>query len=270
MVGVQWSRADDWARLMRGKTPFKNGLLVSGLLLSGAWSLANAVELSVLSAGAIEPGMRPAVVAFEKESGHQIKLIFNTAPQLRKRIADGEAWDVVLAPPAAIDEFARAGKTQASGVSVGRVGLGVAVRPGAPVPDLTSVASLKRAITQADSLVFNRASTGLYLETWLKKQGLYDQVQVRSTRYPDGASVLEHVLKGQGTEIGFGAITEILLYRDKGLHFVGPLPAEIQNYTAYTATVMAGTPQPAAAHAFVSYLGSARGRAIFNAAGIEP
>jgi molybdate transport system substrate-binding protein len=255
---------------MRGQSFFQTGLLIGGLVLGCIFRLASAAEIKVLSAGAIEPGMRPAVTAFEKESGHQIKLIFNTAPQLRKRIADGEAWDVVLAPPAAIDEFARAGKAEAGGVNVGRVGLGVAVRPGAPVPDLTTVESLKTAITQADSLVFNRASTGLYLEAWLKKQGLYEQVLARSTRYPDGASVLEHVLKGRGTEIGFGAITEILLYRDKGLKFVGPLPADIQNYTAYSATVMTGTVQPAAARALVAYLANAHGQAIFKAAGIEP
>ncbi len=254
---------------MRGKNLFQTGLLIGGLVLSSVWQSASAVEIKVLSAGAIEPGMRPAVAAFEKESGHQIKLQFNTAPQLRKRLTDGEAWDVVLAPPAAMDEFAKAGKAEASAVNVGRVGLGVAVRPGAPVPDLTSVESLKAAMTKADSLVFNRASTGLYLEAWLKKQGLYEQVQARSTRYPDGASVLEHVLKGQGTEIGFGAITEILLYRDKGLKFVGPLPADIQNYTAYSATVMTGTTQAAAARAFVDYLGAASGQAIFKAAGIE-
>ena len=255
---------------MRLKNVYANSLLIGGLLLGGLMSSANAAEIKVLSAGAIEPGMRPAIAAFEKESGHQIKLQFNTAPQLRKRIADGEVWDVVLAPPAAIDEFAKAGKAHAGGVNVGRVGLGVAVRPGAPVPDLSSVEALKSAITQADSLVFNRASTGLYLEGWLKKQGLYEQVQARSTRYPDGASVLEHVLKGQGTEIGFGAITEILLYRDKGLKFAGPLPVDIQNYTAYTATVVLGTTQPAAARAFVAYLGSANGQEIFKAAGIEP
>lgn len=148
---------------MRGKSLFQTGLLVCGLILSSVWQMASAVEIKVLSAGAIEPGMRPAVAAFEKESGHQIKMMFNTAPQLRKRITDGEAWDVVLTPPAAIEEFARAGKADASGVNVGRVGLGVAVRPGAPVPDLASVESLKTAITQANSLVFNRASTGLYL-----------------------------------------------------------------------------------------------------------
>jgi molybdate transport system substrate-binding protein len=256
--------------VMRGQRFFQTCLLIGGLVFGGVFQSAKAAEIKVLSAGAIEPGMRPAVAAFEKESGHHIKLQFNTAPQLRKRITDGEAWDVVLAPPAAIDEFAKAGKAEASAVNVGRVGLGVAVRPGAPVPDLTSVESLKAAITKADSLVFNRASTGLYLETWLKQQGLYEQVQTRSTRYPDGASVLEHVLKGQGTEIGFGAITEILLYRDKGLKFVGPLPADIQNYTAYSATVMIGTAQAAAARAFVAYLGSASGQAIFKAAGIEP
>ena len=73
-----------------------------------------------------------------------------------------------------------------------------------------------------------------------------------------------------GGHAASGAITEILLYRDKGLKFVGPLPADIQNYTAYSATVMIGTAQAAAARAFVAYLGSARGQAIFKAAGINP
>lgn len=255
---------------MRGNRFFKVGLNVVGLLFGGWCLTASAVEISVLSAGAIEPGVHPAIAAFEKETGHKVKLAFNTTPLIRKRMSDGEAWDVVLAPPALIEELANSGKADAQRANIGRVGLGVAVRPGAPVPDLTSVAALKSAITQADSLVFNLASTGLYLEAWLKKQGLYDQVQARSTRYPDGASVLEHVLKGKDTEIGFGAITEILLYKDKGLKFVGPLPAEIQNYTAYSATVMTGTAQPATARAFVAYLGSANGQAIFKAAGIEP
>jgi molybdate transport system substrate-binding protein len=255
---------------MRGNDFLKMGMHVVGMLLA-AWCLtSNAVEISVLSAGAIEPGVHPAIAAFENETGHHVKLAFNTTPLIRKRMNEGEAWDVVLAPPALIEELSRAGKAEVQRSSVGRVGLGVAVRPGAPVPDLASVATLKSAITQADSLVYNLASTGLYLEAWLKKQGLYEQVQARSTRYPDGASVLEHVLKGKGTEIGFGAITEILLFKDKGLKFVGPLPAEIQNYTAYSATVMTGTTQPAAARAFVAYLGSASGQAIFKKAGIEP
>lgn len=229
-----------------------------------------AEELKVLSAGAIEPGVRAAAAGFQKESGHQLRVTYNTAPQIRKRIGDGERWDVVIAPPAVIEELSRARQLGAERASVGRVGLGVAVRPGMPLPDISSAEAFKRELLGADSLVFNRASTGLYLEGLLRRMGIYEQLESRTTRYADGASVLEHVLHGKGREIGFGAITEILLYRDKGLRLVGPLPAELQNYTAYSASATTTTPNPEAARAFVAYLGSPAAQALFAAAGIEP
>jgi len=138
------------------------------------------------------------------------------------------------------------------------------------VPDISSADALRRAVLGAESIVFNRASTGLYFEELLKKMGISDQVATKTTRYPDGASVMEHVLtKGQGLEIGFGAITEILLYKDKGLRLVGPLPAEVQNYTSYVAVPMLGGPNLDRARAFVRYLGAPAGKALFQAAGIE-
>jgi molybdate transport system substrate-binding protein len=124
-------------------------------------------------------------------------------------------------------------------------------------------------VLAADSLVYNRASTGLYFEGLLRKLGIYDQVESKTTRYADGEAVLEHLLKGHGREVGFGAITEILLHRDKGLHLVGPLPAEIQNYTSYVAVPMASVPGAEVARAFVRHLGSASSKALFSAAGIE-
>lgn len=228
-----------------------------------------AAEITVLSAGAIEPGLRAAVAPFQKETGHRVGITFNTAPQIQKRIGSGETWDVVIAPPAVIEEIAKAGKVEPESVTVGRVGMGVAVRPGAPVPDISSVEALKRSILDAESLVFNRASTGLYFENLLKKMGIYDQVEGKTTRYPDGASVMEHVLKGKGREVGFGPITEILLFRDKGVRLVGPLPAEVQNYTSYTAVVMVTASNPEAARALRRYLGSPAAKGLFAAAGIE-
>jgi molybdate transport system substrate-binding protein len=147
--------------------------------------------------------------------------------------------------------------------------MGVAVRPGAPVPDISSAAALRKAVLDAESIVFNRASTGLYFENLLKKMGIFEQVEKKTTRYADGAAVMEHVLKGQGREIGFGPITEILLHRDQGLRLVGPLPAEVQNYTSYTAGVMTGARSGGAAQDFVRYLGTPAAKARFAAAGIE-
>jgi len=231
---------------------------------------AAAAEITVLSGGAIEPGLHAATQAFEKETGHHVKITFNTAPQIAKRIAAGDTFDVVISPPAAIEEFAKAGKVGGGDrMNVGKVGLGVAVRPGAPVPDITSVEGLKKSVLEADSLTFNRASTGIYFENLLKKWGVYDQVEKKTTRYPDGASVMEHTLKGKGKEIAFGAITEILLYKEKGLRYIGPIPAEVQNYTSYIATPMTAGKQQDVAKQYVQFLGSPAGKKLFVAAGIE-
>lgn len=245
-------------------------VMTCGMLAALLMQQAAAAELSVLSAGAIEPGVTNAVTAFQQETGHKVRLQFNTAPQIRKKMADGEAWDVVIAPPALLDELSQSIRLGAERMPVGRVGLGVVVRSDAPMPNMTSVESLKQALLQSESLVFNRASTGIYLEGLLRKMGIWPELEARTTRYPDGASVMEHVLHGKGREIGFGAITEILLYRDKGLKLVGPLPTEVQNYTRYSGTVIEGGKEQAVAQSFVRYLGGPVGRSLFAAAGIEP
>ncbi len=230
---------------------------------------AVAAEIRVLSAGAVEPGLRAAAAAFRKQSGHGVDITFNTAPEIRKRIAGGDAFDVVIAPPAALDEFAGAGRVTAERVNLGRVGLGVAVRPGAAVPDISSSEALKRSVLQAESIVFNRASSGIYLENLLKKMGVYEQVEARTTRYTDAAAVMEHVLKGKGREIGFGPVTEILQHREKGLKLVGPLPPEVQNYTSYSAAPMTAAANAELARVLVRYLGSPESKALFAGAGID-
>jgi molybdate transport system substrate-binding protein len=241
------------------------GLLALCTLTTGG---AMAAEIRVLSAGAVEPGLRAAAAAFKKQSGHDVNIAFNTAPEIRKRIAGGDSFDVLIAPPAALDEFA--GKVTADRVNLGRVGLGVAVRPGASVPDISSSDALKRSVLEADSIVFNRASSGIYFENLLKKMEIYDKVQAKTTRYADGAAVMEHVLKGKGREIGFGPVTEILQHREKGLKLVGPLPPEVQNYTSYSAAPMTAAANAEPAKAFVRYLGSPESKALFVGAGIDP
>jgi len=247
----------------------KTNQLAGAMLAMVVFNAAGAAEVKILSAGALEPGMKAAAAEFRKASGHSVKIAFNTTPQIRKRIGDGEVHDVVVAPPAVIDEFAKAGKLGQDRANVGRVGMGVAVRPGAPAPDISSPEALRKSVLDAESLVFNRASTGIYLENLLKKMGVYDRVEKKTTRYDDAAAVMEHVLKGKGREIGFAPITEILLHRDRGLRLVGPLPAEVQNYTSYSAGIMAGAPSASAAQEFVRYLGTPAAKKVFVAAGIE-
>ena len=243
-------------------------VLAGTLIATGLAGAARADEVKVLSAGAIEPGLRSAAAAFDSQTGHSTSITFSTAPELRKRMQGNPAFDVLIAPPAVIAEFAAAGQLEAARADVGRVGMGVAVREGAPMPDISSAEALKRSVIEADSLVFNRASTGLYLESLLRKMDVYPQVEGKTIRYPDGASVMEHVIKGNGREIGFGAMTEILLYQGKGLKLVGPVPADVQNYTSYTAAPLASARQQALARQFVTFLAGPVGKPLFVAAGV--
>jgi molybdate transport system substrate-binding protein len=238
-------------------------------LLAGA-PAAGAAELSIISGGAAEPGVTAVVELFRKEAGADVKVRFATAPAILQRVGGGEAADVVIAPSATIDDLAKTGKLDAAArTAVGRVGVGVVVRDGAPKPDVSSTEALKRALLDAQSVVYNKASTGLYLERLFDRLGVGAEVKAKETRYADGAAVIEHVIKGKGNEIGFGAITEIALYRDKGAQYVGPLPSGAQNYTAYVAAPAVAAANSERAAAFLKFLGSPAARAALLAKGVE-
>jgi molybdate transport system substrate-binding protein len=232
-----------------------------------AWAMA--MEISVLSAGAVQPGLVKVIDAFRRETGHDVKVVFATAPAIRKRIG-GETVDVVVAPLALLDDLVKTGKaTAADRVTVGRIGVGVMVRDGAPLPKISTVDDFKRSLLKAESVVYNRASSGTYLENLFGRLGIAGQLKAKTTRYPDFAAVLSHICKGKGNQIGLGATTVIIEGKNKGLRFVGPLPAEIQNYTTYAAAVTADGVARDAPREFVRYITTPAAKAAFAAAGIE-
>ena len=215
---------------------------------------------------------RPARVRqqVKRDTGHELRIQFNTAPQIAKRLAAGEVYDILISPPAAIDQAIKDGKVAAdSRVPVGRVGAGIIVRTDAAAPNVATVDALKQALLAADSVVYNTASTGLYLDKLFGNMGILEQLKPKSVRFADGASVMEHVIKSKGNEIGFGAITEIKMYESKGLKLVGPLPSEVQNYTRYEAALMNGAASADAAKAVLRQLATPAAKAVFAAAGIE-
>ena len=236
------------------------------------WSApAVAAEIKVLSAGAVKAGLIPAADAFRRTSGHELKVSFHTAPQLARKLADGEAADLLIAPPAVLDAQARSGRISPQGgrIVLGRVGVGVVVRAGTPIPDIATTAALKLALLGADAIVYNTASTGLYLEQLFERIGIAEEIKSKTTRYPNGEAVMQHILDGRGNALGFGAITEIKLLEPRGLELAGPLPADIQNYTSYDAVLLGSATSGEAAQAFLAYLGTPDARRLFADAGIE-
>lgn len=231
---------------------------------------AAAAEIKVLSAGAVEPGLHKAVEQFKRATGHTVEIRFNTAPQIAQRMQEGHVADVLIAPPQNLKQQLDAGRVVADGqVVLGKVGVGVTVRKDAPIPNIGTTEELKAAVLAADTLVYNTASTGLYLERLFERLGVAEQLKARTTRHANGEAVMLHVINGTGRQIGFGAITEIKLFEAKGLKLAGPLPADVQNYTSYGAALMTGSPERDAAKAFIAFLATPEAKQAFGAAGIE-
>ena len=227
-------------------------------------------EITILSAGAVAPGITKVAEAFRGETGGAVKISFATAPAILKRIDGGELVDIVIAPPSVLDELANTGKASAvTRVAVGRIGVGVMVRDGAPLPKITTVEEFTQSLRSAESLVYNQASTGIYLDALFERLGVGAELKAKSTRYPDFAAVRDHVANGQGREIGLGATTVIVENAGGGVKFAGPLPAEIQNYTPYAATIMMTGSANTSAQEFLRYLTSPAGKSLLVAAGIE-
>ena len=227
-------------------------------------------EINVLSAGAVKPGLVKVIDTYQHETGHKIEVTFATAPAIRKRLNNGEMFDLMIAPVNLLDELSTQGNAKgADRNTVGRIGVGVTVRDGAPLPKITTVDEFKQSLLDAESIVYNQASTGSYLESLFERLGISAQLKAKTTRYPDFAAVRDHISKGKGNEIGLGATTVIIESATKGLKFVGPLPAEIQNYTTYAAIVMADSPVRETAATLFRYLSTLNAKAIFTSAGIE-
>jgi molybdate transport system substrate-binding protein len=243
-------------------------ILLAALLAAGA--LAPAAELRVLSVGSVNPGLSNNAEQFKKNTGNTVTIQVDTAPGITKRLLGGESADVLLATADVLDEAAKTGKLVAgTRMLVARVGVGVTVRTAAALPNVGTPDALKRALETADSIVYNEGSSGLYLDRLFEKMGIAERLKPKTTRYPNGGQVAQHVIKGKGNEIGFLPIPYIKSNLATGIQYAGPLPGDTQNYTAYEAAVMTTSKAPDAAKEFVRYLTSTAAKQIFSAAGVD-
>jgi molybdate transport system substrate-binding protein len=231
---------------------------------------ALAADLKVLTAGAFKPVVAALAPAFEQRTGHKLSIDNDTAGALQTRIAGGEAFDLVVLTPAAIDQLAAAGKVApGTPARLARVAVGVAVKQGAPAPDISSVASFRQALLDARAVAYidpaAGGSSGVYLSQLFVKMGIAAQVQAKAVLVPGGL-VAQRVVNGEA-DIAVHQVSEILAV--PGATLVGPIPAEIQNYTVYAGAVGAAAREPSAAQAFLQLLGSAEARAVLAQKGME-
>ncbi|RPI43547.1 MAG: ABC transporter substrate-binding protein [Betaproteobacteria bacterium] len=230
----------------------------------------SAATVRVLSAGAIEPGLTGAARAFGEQHGVSVEIAWATTPNIRRRVAADEVHDILIVPADAAVEFEAAGKLVRDGrVPLGAVGVGVAVRAGAGVPDVSTVERLTAALLGAESVIFTLATSGIYVESMLKRQGLYERLAPKITRFETGPEMMAHLIHGRGDEFCLGAIVELMMFRDKGVSYVGPLPSALQRFTEYVAARTTAGENPNGARRFLAYLATAEARTMFADCGVE-
>jgi molybdate transport system substrate-binding protein len=228
--------------------------------------------LKILGAGPVKRGVSRLAAEFEKRTGHRVTVEFVGAPSVSERVLAGEAVDVAVVPQAAMDEFEKQGKVVAGTRGrMGRSRMGIVARKGAPAPDLSSTDAFKRAMLDAEAIVCNVASSGVYLVKLLEKLGIGEVTNDKVIKLPDTVKVMEHVAGSQARAIGVGQLAEISELVEKGLAIalVAPLPDAIQNVTAYNAGVTAASREPAAARDLARFLAAPEAKPVFAATGID-
>jgi molybdate transport system substrate-binding protein len=245
--------------------------LATMLLAAGAPRGAASAEIKVLTAGAFKQVLLALLPAFEQQTGHKVSVDNDTVGALAKRIEGGETFDLAVLTPAAVDDLARKGKFVAgSRKNLARVGVGVVVKEGAPKPDIGSVDAFKKALLAAKSVAYidpaAGGSSGIYVAGLLDKLGIAAEVKPKAKLIPGGA-VAQHIANGEA-ELGIHQISEILPV--KGATLVGPLPAEIQNYTVYAAGLGANAKESGAAKMLLDALSSPASAEVLKSKGMEP
>ena len=246
------------------------GLLIGLLAIAALPQPASAADIKVLTAGAMRGVLVELLPQFEKDTGHRVSLDNATAGTLAKRIERGEAFDVAIITPKAIDSLTEKGKiVPGSRVDLAKVGIGVAVKEGAALPDIATVEAFKRALLAAKSVAYidpkGGGSSGIYFDGLLDRLGIAGEIRPKAKLKP-GGYVAELVASGEA-EVAVHQISEIVPV--KGVVLVGPLPAEIQSVTTYAAAIGAEAKHMAAAKALIDRIAGPAAAPVLKAKGMD-
>jgi molybdate transport system substrate-binding protein len=230
---------------------------------------AGAADIKVISSNALKTTLEQLAPGFEKSTGHKLVLIFGAAVPLKAQIEKGAAFALAVLTAEGVEDLVKQGKlVGATRTALANSGAGVAVRKGAPKPDISTVDAFKRALLDAKSVAYvEQGGTGIYLKALLVRLGIADALENRVKRLPPENPAAHAVANGEA-EIGMTQISEILPYA--GAELVGPFPSEIQLTTSFATAVGAGAQQPDAANALIKFLTAPAAAAVFKAKGLDP
>lgn len=242
--------------------------VVGLVLLPGAKMTACAAEITILASNGVKAAVVELIPQFERETGHKLKFTWGASNLLTKQIESGEAFDVVIVTPSLIKGLIQQGKVvDGSAVNLARVGLGVAVKQGAPKPDISTVEAFKNTMLNAKAIAYTTAGqSGLHFISVTEKLGIADQVKAKGKTVPSGAAA-EFIVKGEA-DTAVQLIPELASV--PGVEVVGPFPAELQNYIVLTGGVGTNAKDKVAAQALIKYLTTPTAISVIKAKGMEP
>ena len=237
---------------------------VLALVMMSASVAAGAAELIILASQGSISGARDLAAGFAQATGHKV-----TARQERnamETVNAGTPADIVVANPPVIDNLIKQGKVVGARVDFARAGIGVAVKTGAPKPDLSNTEAFKRALLNAKSIGYSTSGSGLMVAKIIERLGLAETLKAR-TKFLDGFPAAEAVARGE-VEIALQQINVILPVA--GAELAGPLPPELQEYNNFSAGVLAVSQEREIATALLKFMGAPENAALVRKSGLEP
>jgi molybdate transport system substrate-binding protein len=238
---------------------------IAALVLSPSAGPAGAADITVLCPPPMRSVIVELVAGFERASGHHVTITFAPSKAIIERLGAGEKTDVAVLTAQVTDRMIEAGRL-ARRVDLAKSTIGVAVRAGAPKPDVGSADAFRRTLLAAKSFARNEgADSGIYMKSLIEWLGVTEQMKPKTTLVPSGY-VAEFVARGE-VEIGAQQVSELMSV--KGVD-VTPLPAELQHVIVFSAGLSASPASPAAVEALARFLTAPDAAPIYQAKGLDP
>lgn len=231
------------------------------------------LTVKALISTAVEAAMEELVPQFERVSGHALRITYGPTGGLAKRLIGGEAADLIILADTGLDELTKQGKVVPGRTDFARTGIGVAVRKGAPKPDIASPEALKRALLNARAVAHTAPAgggiTAMHLLRMFEKLGIAQEVAAKTKLAAGGPNGRVSTIVASGeADIGLQQISELM--SNPGVDVVGLLPAELQQITVYSAGITANAKEAEAAKAFIRFISAPAAAPIYAAKGLGP
>ncbi|MBI3705499.1 MAG: molybdate ABC transporter substrate-binding protein [Rhizobiales bacterium] len=248
------------------------GIAFAAVILLSQARTADAAEIKMLSAIAMQQLMEDLGPKFERATGHKLTITFATLGPALKRVQDGETYDVAILPRPGIESLVKDGKAVANTTTaIARTGIGVAVRKGAIKPDISSPEAFKRTLLAAKSITYSNPAfgglSGIHVVKVFERLGIAEEMKSKTVLLSKAGLAGVFVANGEA-EIVVQPLQELMVVA--GIDIVGPLPGDLQDTVVFPAAIMAGAKDTEASQALINFLRTPAATAVIKSMGMEP